>query len=98
MTVPALLVTLIASLVLPFAVSLTTKSTASTWIKQAVTALLAAASGLLVTATQLDGTAVISKASALLALTTFIATEAAYVGVWKSHAINAAIVPTVGIG
>ena len=44
------------------------------------------------------GTAVISKAALLLALTTFVSTQAAYIGLWKPHAVNATVAPGVGIG
>jgi len=98
MTISALLVTIIVALVIPAATALLTKATASTWVKQIVTALLAGVSGLIVTATQLDGTAVISKAALLLALTTFVSTQAAYIGLWKPHAVNATVAPGVGIG
>ena len=98
MTISALLVTLIVAVAIPAVTALLTKATASAWVKQAVTALLAAVSGLLVTATQLDGTALISKASLLLALTTFLSTQAAYVGLWKPHAVNATVAPGTGLG
>jgi hypothetical protein len=95
---PAILVVLVVSSVLPIVTAAVTKSSASTGIKQFVTALLSAASGLLVTATQLDGTAVISKESAVAALTVFILAQATYLGFWKPHAINAKVAPTVGLG
>lgn len=98
MTISAVLVTLAVTVVLPALVALITKSMASPFVKQFVTALLAAITGLIVTSTQLDGTAVISEASALLALGTFLAAQASYRGLWRPHAINAKLAPAVGVG
>lgn len=98
MTVSAILVLLIVTMILPALTAALTKSTASVGVKQFVTALLAAVSGFLVTATQLDGTAVLGKESALLALSAFIATQATYWGFWKPRQINAKLAPGVGLG
>lgn len=98
MTIPALLTTLIVSVLIPGATALLTKAAAAAWVKQAVTAALAAASGLLVTATQIDGTAVLSQSSLLMALGTFLATQAAYVGMWKPHGLDALVEPDFGLG
>ena len=98
MTITASLATLIVGGLLPLVVALVTKSTASVGLKQFVSALAAAATGLIVTSTELDGTALISKPAALLAVTAFLASQAAYVGQWKPHAIDARIAPNIGIG
>jgi hypothetical protein len=98
MNLSAILVTLIVTMVLPALTALVTKSTASASIKQFVTALLAAVTGLVVTSTQLDGTAVFGKESALLALSTFILAQATYWGLWRPHQVNATVAPTVGLG
>lgn len=98
MNLSAILVTLIVTMILPALTALVTKSTASPGIKQFVTALLAAAGGFVVTATQLDGTAVFGKESATLALSTFILAQATYWGFWRPHEINAKVAPGVGLG
>lgn len=98
MTLTVMITTLIVSYLIPAATSLITKANASTWLKQFVTALLAAANGVIVTATQLDGTAVISKSAVVLALGSFIAAQAAYVGVYKPHNANGKLAPNSGIG
>jgi len=98
MTISALLVSLLVSVVIPAAVALLTKLAAAVWLKQGVAAVLAAVTGLLTTATQLDGTAVISKASVVLALGTFLASQAAYLGLYRPHDANAIIAPGVGLG
>lgn len=98
MTISAILVTALVTLFLPAIVSFVTKSSASAGIKQFVTAVLSAVTGLIVTSTQLDGTAVLSKEAALLALSTFITTQATYWGLWKPHAINAKLNSEFGIG
>ncbi len=98
LTIPALITTLLVSYLIPAVVALLTKSAASSWLKQFVTALLAAATGLLTTATQLDGTAVMSRSSIVLALGAFIAAQAAYVGVYRPHDVNERLLPDVGLG
>lgn len=97
-TLSAMLVLLIVTMVLPALTAAITKSSASAGVKQFVTALLSAASGFLITATQLDGTAVLSKESAVLALSAFILAQATYWGFWRPHAINDKVVPAVGLG
>jgi len=98
LTLSALVVTMIVSYLIPAVTALLTKASASAGVKQFVTALLAAVNGLLVTATQVDGTAVVSKQAVVLALGSFIAAQAAYVGLYKPHAANAKIAPNKGLG
>lgn len=98
MTLSALIVTTIVTFLIPAVTALLTKATASTGLKQFVTALLAAINGLVVTATQVDGTAVISKQALILALGSFLAAQAAYVGLYKPHDANAKIAPDKGLG
>lgn len=98
MTLSAILVLLIVTMILPALTAALTKSAASVGIKQFITALLAAVSGFLVTATQLDGTAVLGKESAVLALSAFILAQATYWGFWKPHAINVKVLPETGLG
>jgi hypothetical protein len=98
MTVSALIVTLIVSVVVPIVTALLTKATASAGVKQLITAALSAVSGLLVVSTQLDGTAVLSQSAVLLALTTFVASQATYIGLWAPHALDTKVAPGVGLG
>ena len=98
MNLSATLVALVGSLVIPAITALLTKATASVGIKQAVTALLSAVSGLLAVSTQLDGTAVISKPAVVLAIGTFLSAQAAYWGLWRPHELNAKVAPTAGLG
>lgn len=98
MTLSALVVTMIVSYLIPAITALLTKASASVGVKQFVTALLAALNGVVVTATQIDGTAVISKQAAVLALGSFIAAQASYVGLYKPHDANAKIAPAKGLG
>jgi glucan phosphoethanolaminetransferase (alkaline phosphatase superfamily) len=97
-TTSALTVTMLVSYLLPALVALSTKMTASTWLKQFVSGILSAVTGLVVTATQLDGTAVFSKEALLLTLGSFILSQATYVSVYKSHDANSKIAPSVGLG
>lgn len=98
LTLSALVVTMIVSYLIPAVTALLTKANASAWLKQFVTALLAAVNGLVVTATQIDGTAVVSKQALVLALGSFIAAQASYVALYKPHDANAKIAPTKGLG
>lgn len=98
MTLSTLIVTMLVSYLLPAAVALLTKSGASAGIKQFINALLAAATGLITTATTVDGTAVLSKTAVVLALGAFIASQAAYVSLYRPHAVNAKVAPGVGLG
>lgn len=98
MTISATITTFIVSFLLPAVVSLLTKSAASTWVKQFVSALLAAATGVIVAATTVDGSASVRGPAVLLALGAFIASQAAYTGLYAPHNANAKILPTVGIG
>lgn len=98
MTLSALLVMMIATFIIPAVVALLTKSAASASVKQFVTALLAAVSGVISTATGADGTALISKESVLLALGAFALAQANYTGLYRPHALNAKLLPNTGLG
>jgi hypothetical protein len=98
MNLSAVIVTMIASVVIPAITALLTKATASVGIKQAVTGLLSAVSGLLAVSTQIDGTAVISKPAVVLAIGTFLSAQAAYWGLWRPHELNAKVAPAAGLG
>ena len=98
MTLSTLIVTMLVSFLIPAAVAMLTKSNASAGIKQFVDALLSAATALIVTATLADGTAVISKEAAVLALGAFIHSQATYVSLYRPHAVNTKLAPAAGIG
>lgn len=97
-TLSAVMVTMLASFILPALVALSTKLTASTWLKQFVSGILSAVTGVLVTATQLDGTAVISREAIVLSLGAFALSQANYVSVYRPHNLNAKVAPEAGIG
>lgn len=97
-TLSAVFVTLLVSFLLPAVVGLITKSSASAWVKQFVTAFLAMVTGLITTATTLDGTAVFSRDMLLLAIGSFILSQANYVTLYKPHAANDKLGPAQGIG
>lgn len=97
MTLTATITTLLVSFLLPAVVSLVTRATSSTWVKQFVAALAATVTGVIVTATQLDGTAVISKSAVVLAMGAFFASQVAYGRLYKPHNANARIAPNVGL-
>ena len=98
MTLSAMLVTLIASYVIPIITALITKASASVGLKQLLTAAMAAATGLLAISTQSDGTAVMSKQSAILALASFATAQATYWGLFRPHQLNATLAPGAGLG
>jgi hypothetical protein len=98
LTLTPLTATMLVSLVLPIAVGLVTKTSAPPLLKQIVAALASAATGLIATATQIDGTAVLSRQALLLAVISFVAQQATYLGVYKPQDANAKLVPNFGIG
>lgn len=91
-------VLLVISLVIPFLTGVVTKVSASAGVKQVCTLVLSAAAGLIVTATQLDGTAVISKEAALNAALALGIAIVSYLGLYKPHDVNAKLAPTKGFG
>lgn len=98
MTISATITTLLVSFVIPALVALLTKITASSALKQILSALLAAVTGLIVAATTIDGHAEIRGPAVLLALGAFISAQATYVAVYRPHGLNAALAPGVGLG
>ena len=98
MTLSATLTATIVSVLLPLVTAFITKAAASPSVKQFVTAALSAVAGALVTATQLDGTAVISKQAALLALATFITSSSVYRNLYRPHSLNDNLAPAIGVG
>ena len=95
-TLSATLTTMLVSFLLPAVVSLLTKVTAHPVLKQFVSGLIAAASGLIVTATGSDGVAVFSKQSLVLAIGAFVLSQANYISLYKPN--NIALAPDKGLG
>lgn len=97
-TISAFVVTLIVSYLIPLATALITKVTASTNVKQLVTAVLAAITGFLTTAVAADGTAVFSMQTLLFAIISFSTANIGYVYTFGPRGIGFKIAPTKGIG
>lgn len=97
-TTSALVVTMLLSYVIPAITALLTKLEANVWLKQAITGLLAAISGLLTTATTVDGSAVFSSDALVLALGSFVLSQAVYLGLYKPHHLSENLLPEVGLG
>jgi hypothetical protein len=95
-TLSAFLVTLLVSHIIPLFTSLITKAHASTTVKQIATAFLSAIAAFITSATTLDGTAIFSTQSAVLALATFAFSQLSYVAIFKPRGINAYIAPSFG--
>ena len=93
-----MLVTFGVSVLLPLLVGIVTKAHTSTTLKQVVNIAASIATGLIVTATQADGVAVISKEAAFYAFVAFAVQTATYLGIYKPQNANAALAPNLGIG
>lgn len=98
LTLSAFFVLVLTSFLIPLATGLVTKLRASATVKQVVTLVLSAVTGLVTTATQADGTAVISATSAQYALLSLAVAVVSYLGVYGPHATNARLAPDRGIG
>ena len=97
-TLSAMFVTVLVSLVIPLIVALVTKLQAAVWVKQAITGLLAAITALITQSTTQTGEAVISRPALLLTFATFILSQVNYVTLYQPHKVNEKILPNVGIG
>lgn len=91
-------VLLLMSLVIPVITGIVVKSGANATWKQVITLVLSAIAGLITTATQLDGTAVISKESALNAALSLGIAITTYLGIYRPHNLNDGLAPTKGLG
>lgn len=94
----AMLVVVLVSFVIPTITGLLTKITAPTWTKQVVTLALATANGLITSGVMDDGSAVISKQSALMALLSLAIAISSYLGIYKPNGANEKLQPQSGIG
>lgn len=98
LTLSAFMVLVLTSFLIPLATGLVTKLNASATVKQVVTLVLSAVTGLVTTATQADGTAVISATSAQYALLSLGIAIVSYLGVYQPHGANTRLAPHRGIG
>ena len=96
-TLSAFIVTLLVSHVLPLVTALVTKAHASSTVKQVVAAFLSAVTAFVTNATTLNGIAIFSAQSAVLALITFALSQLSYLAIFKPHGANAYIAPNFGI-
>lgn len=93
-----MLVTFVVAVLLPLLVGIVTKANAPTALKQVVSIAASIATGLVVTATQVDGVAVISKQAAFYAFVAFAVQTATYLGIYKPQNANANLAPSLGVG
>lgn len=98
LTISATLVTMLVSYIIPILTALITKATASANLKQFITALLAAANGLVVAGMVNDGTSVLSKEAILFAAGSFVLANISYISFWKPKDLNSKVVPGSGLG
>lgn len=100
-TLDALLVSTLLGTVLPILVGLVTKLNAASWVKGVSLLFLSAVTGLISTSTTLDGTAVFSKESLILALIAWVTAVATYFGLLKPAEVTAVVqerTANVGVG
>ena len=98
LTLSAFFVLVLTSFLIPLAVGLLTKLNASPTVKQVLTLVLSSITGLVTTATQADGTAVISATSAQYALLALGIAIVSYLGIYKPQGANARLAPNSGLG
>jgi len=87
----AQIVVIVTALVIPFAVSLITKIHAPSWLKAVLAAVLSIVSGVIAVGTQMDGTALISKATVVAAVIAWITQGTAYARLLKPAGVTDAI-------
>jgi len=100
-TIDASLAMFIVGVLLPIVVGIITKLSAPSWLKAVLHMLFAAVASLIITSITLDGTAVISKTSALIAFGTWITGMATYFGFLMPSGISPAVntkTARIGIG
>jgi uncharacterized membrane protein len=98
MTIDAFLVTVLLSLVIPVLVSALTKAAAPDWVKDVANLILTGVAALITTATQVDGTAVISWVTFREWALALAISIAMYVKVWKAVGLNDRMLPNIGLG
>jgi hypothetical protein len=97
-TLSAELTAVIVGIAMPILVGAITKSHASAFLKQCVGGFCSVVASVIITATQMDGTAILSKEALLTAFGTFIVSQAMYLGVWKPLNLNQKVMPRSGLG
>ena len=90
-TVDAIVVTALIGAVLPLLIGVVTKTNLHSGLKGALLLLFSAIEGLLVTATQADGTAVLSKESIIFAIIGWVSAVATYNGLWKPSEVAGSV-------
>lgn len=98
LTLNAFGVLVISSFLIPLATGLITKLSASATIKQVVTLILSALTGVITTSTQVDGTAVISMTTVQYSLLSLGIAIVSYLGIYAPHDANQKLAPEVGLG
>lgn len=88
----------IVTLAIPIAVGLLTRSNASARAKHIATLFFSTVTALIVTHTQVDGTAVISLTTLKYTGGTFLVATFTYLGVYKPYDLNAKLLPNRGFG
>lgn len=97
-TIPMTVWAMVTGTVIPLLVGLLTKITARPGIKIVTSLVLNAVSGIVGAAVVLDGNAVISTETLVLAGLSLIQSLATYVGIWKPLNSQTHLVPTKGLG
>jgi hypothetical protein len=91
-------VTIVLGTLVPFVTGLVTKYLASEKLKAVVNLTLAAIVGVLTASTVVDGSAILSEDTLILAGLAWVQSVASYLGLWKTLNINAHLAPAVGLG
>lgn len=94
----AMLVVVLVSFVIPALTGALTKITAPAWVKQVVTLVLAAANGLITSSAMDDGSAVITKEAALMALLSLAIALTSYLGIYRPNDANGHLLADKGLG
>jgi hypothetical protein len=94
----AQLTTFALSVVIPALVALVTKWSAAAWVKVTANAVLSAVAAAITMSVTIDGTAVLSRSTLLLAGEQFALSMLAYLGLYKPSNLGAKIAPNVGLG
>ncbi len=93
-----IVVTMLSGLVIPVLVGLVTKSAARPPVKQVATILLSGVAALVASSTMIDGSAVFSVETALLAGMAWLMSVASYLGVYQPLDLNDRMLPGSGLG
>lgn len=97
-TLTPIVVSMLSGLVIPIIVGFVTKSGAAPQIKQVATILLAGVAALITSSTLVDGSAVFSIETLLLAAMAWLIAIASYLGVYKPFNLNDHAAPDRGFG